>query len=442
MKHRPKSKLSKKQKTQLNNLRKWVVKERKRLRLPSEPKFSYTADSYTNKIQLCYSIPYQDGFDKNGKTKVKKKQKKSFVKYISLDSWKDIRVKDDYETISRESETAIGQIYLDESSLIFWLDKYLTPNRKGTRVLSPNSIRADKSLLEQFYRWLEEHKPKYLNIWEWTEDGEKVLEEYLQYKQLHGGVKNRPWKQTTLHNSYTRIKSLFNWISYKERNYPSNVIGKMDVPNSKPQTFTFTDREMDKVKDFMKEYREDVSWGWFIPILRVLLTTGCRISEAVSMRIDDLDFDERNWTILGKGNKKRKIRFKKGEKTADTCWDEILKHLVDDNGVVIDKEFVFHFNIYRKPNKDGRGGGWKELIHKHYNQSGFQHKFRDMKKMLKINPKLTPHACRRYFITQMLLQTDGNIPLVSQVVGHSSWEMVHHYTKSLIKEDTIMTIDL
>ena len=42
----------------------------------------------------------------------------------------------------------------------------------------------------------------------------------------------------------------------------------------------------------------------------------------------------------------------------------------------------------------------------------------------------------------MLLQTDGNIPLVSQVVGHASWEMVHHYTKSLIKEDTIMTIDL
>ena len=47
----------------------WVVKERKRLRLPNEPKFSYPADSYTNKIQLCYSVPYQDGFDKNGKLK-------------------------------------------------------------------------------------------------------------------------------------------------------------------------------------------------------------------------------------------------------------------------------------------------------------------------------------------------------------------------------------
>jgi len=62
--------------------------------------------------------------------------------------------------------------------------------------------------------------------------------------------------------------------------------------------------------------------------------------------------------------------------------------------------------------------------------------------MLKLNPKLTPHACRRYFITQMLLKTDGNIPLVSQIVGHQSWEMVHHYTKSMIKEDTVMTLDI
>jgi integrase len=235
---------------------------------------------------------------------------------------------------------------------------------------------------------------------------------------------------------------MFNWISYKDKTYPSNVIGKLDIPNPKPQTFTFTDREMDKVKSFMSEYEDNIRWSWFVPILRVLLTTGCRISEAVGMRIDDLDFDERKWRIIGKGNKHRTIRFKKGEKSADKCWSEILKHLVDDNGEIIDKEFVFHFNIYRKPNKDGRGGGWKELTHKHYNQSGVQHKFRTMVKMLKLNPKLTPHACRRYFITQMLLQTDGNIPLVSQVVGHESWEMVHHYTKSLIKEDTKMTLDL
>jgi len=441
MKHRTKSKLSKKQKSQLNNLRKWVVKERRRLRLPNEPKFSYSADSYTNKIQLCYSIPYQDGFNEKGKPNVKRKQKKKYTFY-TLDTWKDIQVRNDYDDIKNEYDIQVGQIYLDESSLDYWIKKYLTPNRKGTRILADSSIKSDESFLTEFHKWIKEHRPNYNNIWTWTEDGERVLEDYLQYKQKHGGSRKRPWNESTLHNGYTRIKSMFNWISYKDKTYPSNVIGKLDIPNPKPQTFTFTDREMDKVKSFMSEYEDNIRWSWFVPILRVLLTTGCRISEAVGMRIDDLDFDERKWRIIGKGNKHRTIRFKKGEKSADKCWSEILKHLVDDNGEIIDKEFVFHFNIYRKPNKDGRGGGWKELTHKHYNQSGVQHKFRTMVKMLKLNPKLTPHACRRYFITQMLLQTDGNIPLVSQVVGHESWEMVHHYTKSLIKEDTKMTLDL
>jgi len=441
MKHRTKSKLSKKQKSQLNNLRKWVVKERRRLRLPNEPKFSYSADSYTNKIQLCYSIPYQDGFNEKGKPNVKRKQKKKYTFY-TLDTWKDIQVRNDYDDIKNEYDIQVGQIYLDESSLDYWIKKYLTPNRKGTRILADSSIKSDEFFLTEFHKWIKEHRPNYNNIWTWTEDGERVLEDYLQYKQKHGGSRKRPWNESTLHNGYTRIKGMFNWISYKDKTYPSNVIGKLDIPNPKPQTFTFTDREMDKVKSFMSEYEDNIRWSWFVPILRVLLTTGCRISEAVGMRIDDLDFDERKWRIIGKGNKHRTIRFKKGEKSADKCWSEILKHLVDDNGEIIDKEFVFHFNIYRKPNKDGRGGGWKELTHKHYNQSGVQHKFRTMVKMLKLNPKLTPHACRRYFITQMLLQTDGNIPLVSQVVGHESWEMVHHYTKSLIKEDTKMTLDL
>ena len=441
MKHRTKSKLSKKQKSQLNNLRKWVVKERRRLRLPNEPKFSYSADSYTNKIQLCYSIPYQDGFNEKGKPNVKRKQKKKYTFY-TLDTWKDIQVRNDYDDIKNEYDIQVGQIYLDESSLDYWIKKYLTPNRKGTRILADSSIKSDEFFLTEFHKWIKEHRPNYNNIWTWTEDGERVLEDYLQYKQKHGGSRKRPWNESTLHNGYTRIKGMFNWISYKDKTYPSNVIGKLDIPNPKPQTFTFTDREMDKVKSFMSKYEDNISWSWFVPILRVLLTTGCRISEAVGMRIDDLDFDERKWRIIGKGNKHRTLRFNKGNKSADKCWSEILKHLVDDNGKKIDKEFVFHFKICRKPNKDGRGGGWKELTHKHYHQSGVQHKFRTMVKMLKLNPKLTPHACRRYFITQMLLQTDGNIPLVSQVVGHESWEMVHHYTKSLIKEDTKMTLDL
>jgi len=60
---------------------------------------------------------------------------------------------------------------------------------------------------------------------------------------------------------------------------------------------------------------------------------------------------------------------------------------------------------------------------------------------LGLNPKLTPHSCRRGFITYMLEKTDGNVPLIAQIVGHKSWEMVYRYNRArLPKERT--TIDI
>jgi len=61
MKHRTKSKLSKKQKSQLNNLRKWVVKERRRLRLPNE--LSSVIVRIVIQIKSNFVIPYHTKMD-------------------------------------------------------------------------------------------------------------------------------------------------------------------------------------------------------------------------------------------------------------------------------------------------------------------------------------------------------------------------------------------
>ena len=41
----------------------------------------------------------------------------------------------------------------------------------------------------------------------------------------------------------------------------------------------------------MDRYKEDKKWFWFIPMLRTLLVSGCRISEMVNMKINDLTLD-------------------------------------------------------------------------------------------------------------------------------------------------------
>jgi integrase/recombinase XerD len=44
-------------------------------------------------------------------------------------------------------------------------------------------------------------------------------------------------------------------------------------------------------------------------LILILLDTGCRISEATALKIDDVDFDNLLLTLTGKGRKQRKVPF-------------------------------------------------------------------------------------------------------------------------------------
>ena len=93
--------------------------------------------------------------------------------------------------------------------------------------------------------------------------------------------------------------------------------------------------------------------------------------------------------------------------------------------------------------------GYKEGQYSHYldydspySLSGVRKKFKKMVRHLKLNDKLSAHSCRRFYITQMLKETGGDIPLVAQLVGHSSWDMVKRYSKIVIDENTQTNLNL
>ena len=103
---------------------------------------------------------------------------------------------------------------------------------------------------------------------------------------------------------------------------------------------------------------------------------------------------------------------------------------------------MFHRDYYKSLSVPG--DKWKHIvaIDKPIGVWRYRIKFDEMLKYLKINKDLTPHSCRRYFITQMLIKSGGNIPQVAELVGHSSWDMVKHYAQSVITEDTETNIGL
>ena len=292
-------------------------------------------------------------------------------------------------------------------------------------------------------KWLKEHKPKFGSLASHnSKDGVEVFLEYLKYRAEVGGERKK-WGGTTLHTAYKSIRVLFNWLGRKEENrwFDTQRWASLDgIPEPENNRTNFSPIEIQKVVEFMGEYKEHPNWFWFIKILRVMLVTGCRISEVAKMKINELqsvlitdpETEEQypiwRWNFIGKGDKVRTNYI-----DSSHAYDDIRDLITNEKGKIrTDKEYVFHRHFFKSsnPHQDSMGSGFIERIDLPYSQSGIQHKFKKMVKFLGLNPSLSPHSCRRFFIQEKLRETGGDLNLVRLLVGHNSLKMVMYYHKT------------
>ena len=395
--------LTKQQQKKLTDFRGWVKKERRRYRIGSYPKFSFGVDNRTLKIKYRFNTNEVVGYDTDKDEPILKRKKVDKYTAIPLSEYELINVRHIYNDVKK-------------------------------RV-----AKSDKQVLLPYEKFIQENHPKFLDIYKHIDGGKKVLEEYLNHLRNTKTRFNKPPSKNTLNNSYRRIKGFFNWMSEKDGSFPYNMLklkGFAQERNKDKLPPATSLEDMKILVRWMDENIENKYEKHFIPILLLLLISGCRISEVVSMKIEDIDFKEKIWSFFSK-NKWRTIKL-----DSDTLWKDLHYWVFDKKGKVrTDKEYVFHLEYWRKGNKDGRGGGVKMNLDKHISVSGVEHKFKRVILGLGLNPKLTPHSCRRGFITYMLEKTNGNVPLIAQLVGHSSWEMVYRYNRErLPKERTTISL--
>jgi len=440
----------------LQILRNWVSNEIKRInrsRSPSKignfPKFSYKIDIRTRKIILCYTIPKIDISKKKGYKKV---HQYYYHKNITLDNYKKrLNVLEDYEYVVEQNNNSISNLFVDDKTLKYWIERYCSPiPRRGVDdVPNEKTLNYYRLYLTDYYNWLEENKPNFLSLWAHnSQEGVNLYIKYLIYK-TENSIRKNGWSNTTINNSYRTIRAFFNWIADKNPQFKRGLYSNLrGIPKSNPLKTSFTPNEIKKVLEFMEVYKDDLRWYWFIPMLRVMLVSGCRISELVNMKINDLRFDDKRkrfrWEFTGKGRKKRNIFIDDKQ-----CFKEIKSLITDkNNNIRTDKEYVFHRQYYKSPNpNDGsKGGGYIERKDLPYSVSGIQHKFRKMTEFLKISTSLTPHSCRRFFIMEKLRETNGDLNLVRLLVGHSSLKMILHYHDTIQEYNTLIgrrnTLDL
>jgi integrase len=311
--------------------------------------------------------------------------------------------------------------------LEYWIGKYLDLYRSPGRTLSQATVDSDRSVLNALLHYLFTTEPQI-----------KLISDYnniVHNNYLKDARKMRGWSDLTVKTNHIRIKSFFNWLKtqYNDFYVELSLAGsyKRNV-----NTDSFTQMEVRQIQLFIDNHRYSMKWGWFIDILIILLETGCRLGECVNMRVKDYDRVFGTLKLCGKGNKTRTVYVK----SPNSLY--ILHSRIYINGVKKDKShYIFHKLYYKKDPLKVDVYIKNEKIEKPYSKSGIDHKFKKMVRKLNLNDNLSPHSCRRFFITEMLKATNGNVPLVAELVGHSSWDMVKHYTKSVINNDSIVNVD-
>lgn len=188
---------------------------------------------------------------------------------------------------------------------------------------------------------------------------------------------------------------------------PMRRVEKVRV--QKMQKKPFTEDEMERLRIAAKTERDKA-------IIEFLYSTACRVSEVVALNREDIDFDQREAVVLGKGNKERKVFL------SARCVS-ILKSYLDSRK---DKHPALFVVDYDKHKAFGRTGvnrlyksGIEVMVRLAGKRAGIEHAH--------------PHRIRRTAAT-LALRRGMPIEQVSKMLGHEDLKTTTIYANSTMDE--------
>ncbi len=212
--------------------------------------------------------------------------------------------------------------------------------------------------------------------------------DYLSYLKI-----NKKVKSTTINLVLSAIKHFYGQFLKKDLDLNIKLPKK-----AKKIPMVLTTKEIKELIKATKNTRNRL-------IIEFIFSTGVRISECMSMKINDLDFNEYTGKVVsGKGNKDRLIILSKK-------WVGNYNKYLDNRNKDVNSEYLF------------------------CNSQGNQLSVDTVQKFLKISAKtanitknVSPHTLRHSFATS-LLENDVNIRYIQQLLGHTNLNTTQIYTK-------------
>ena len=215
------------------------------------------------------------------------------------------------------------------------------------------------------------------------------LRAYLdEYQQTSGA------SRVTVDNIRRILSSFFSWLEDESYIIKSPVRRIHKVKTGKTVKETYTDEALERMRDYCDTARD-------LAIIDILASTGMRVGELVKLNRSDIDFQNRECIVTGKGNKQRKVYF---DARTKIHLQNYLSERTDDNEAL----FVTLLAPYNR-----------------LQISGVEIRLRQLGRELNIH-KVHPHKFRRTLATMAI---DKGMPIeqVQHLLGHQSLDTTLQY---------------
>ena len=208
--------------------------------------------------------------------------------------------------------------------------------------------------------------------------------------------------KVTMDNIRRILSSFFSWLEDEDYIIKSPVRRIHKVKTSKTIKETYTDENLELMRDNCIELRD-------LAMIDMLASTGMRVGEMVLLNRDDIDFNERECVVLGKGDKERIVYF---DARTKLHLENYLASRTDSDPAL--------FVSLRSP-------------HKRLTIGAIELRLREMGRKLGIS-KVHPHKFRRTLATMAI---DKGMPIeqLQQLLGHQRIDTTLQY--AMVKQNNV-----
>ena len=210
--------------------------------------------------------------------------------------------------------------------------------------------------------------------------------------------------KVTVDNVRRNISSFFSWLEEEDYILKSPMRRIHKIKTKQPVKEIISDEKIERLRDNCRCSRD-------LAMIDLLYSTGIRVGELVGLNISDIDFEERECVVYGKGDKERRVYF---DAKAKLHLQNYINSRTDTNPAL----FVTLDSPYER-----------------LKISGVEIRVRELGRKLNIE-KIHPHKFRRTMATRAI---DKGMPIeqVQKILGHSQIGTTMQY--AIVNQNNVKT---